>query len=68
MAKSGKRGPWLPIVVAAAILALAFAAVTFVRIERQSWRDEARPADCIVVLGAAEYSGRPSPVLRARLD
>ena len=32
-------------------------------IERQSTRDEARPADVIVVLGAAQYSGRPSPVL-----
>ena len=31
-------------------------------------RDEARPADAIVVLGAAQYVGRPSPVLRARLD
>ena len=30
--------------------------------------DQARPADVIVVFGAAEYSGRPSPVLRARLD
>src|SRR5437660_372584 len=29
---------------------------------------EARPADVILVLGAAEYRGRPSPVLRARLD
>jgi uncharacterized SAM-binding protein YcdF (DUF218 family) len=48
--------------------ALVFAALTYVRIERQSWRDEARKADCIVVFGAAEYSGRPSPVLRSRLD
>jgi uncharacterized SAM-binding protein YcdF (DUF218 family) len=31
-------------------------------------RDERRPVDAIVVLGAAEYNGRPSPVLRARLD
>ena len=31
-------------------------------------RDEARPAQAIVVLGAAQYSGKPSPVLRARLD
>src|SRR5881409_2273574 len=31
-------------------------------------RDEARPADAIVVLGAAQYNGRPSPVLKARLD
>ena len=38
------------------------------RIERQSTRDEAQPADVILVLGAAEYRGRPSPVLRARLD
>jgi uncharacterized SAM-binding protein YcdF (DUF218 family) len=30
--------------------------------------DFARPADAIVVLGAAQYDGRPSPVLRARLD
>src|SRR5262245_65178684 len=31
-------------------------------------RDEARPAAAIVVLGAAQYVGRPSPVLRARID
>lgn len=31
-------------------------------------RDMARPADAIVVLGAAQYAGRPSPVLKARLD
>ena len=31
-------------------------------------RDNASPADAIVVLGAAQYDGRPSPVLRSRLD
>lgn len=30
--------------------------------------DQARPAGSIVVLGAAQYDGRPSPVLKARLD
>jgi Uncharacterized conserved protein len=30
--------------------------------------DQARPAGAIVVLGAAQYVGHPSPVLRARLD
>ncbi len=30
--------------------------------------DQPNKADCILVLGAAEYSGRPSPVYRARLD
>lgn len=31
-------------------------------------QDQARPASAIAVFGAAEYDGRPSPVLRARLD
>jgi uncharacterized SAM-binding protein YcdF (DUF218 family) len=38
------------------------------RIAHQSTVDEAQAADIIVVLGAAEYRGKPSPVLRARLD
>ena len=38
------------------------------RIKEESTRDQAQPADMIIVMGAAEYSGRPSPVLRARLD
>jgi len=47
---------------------LIYIAYLSVRIEQQSFREEARPADVILVLGAAEYHGRPSPVLRARLD
>jgi uncharacterized SAM-binding protein YcdF (DUF218 family) len=47
---------------------LAFMAATAVRVMRAAGVDEARPAGAIVVLGAAEYAGRPSPVLRARLD
>jgi uncharacterized SAM-binding protein YcdF (DUF218 family) len=31
-------------------------------------RDTAAPADAIVVMGAAQYNGRPSPVFKARLD
>lgn len=38
-----------------------------VEIRNQAFVDEARKADIIIVLGAAEYSGRPSPVLEARL-
>jgi len=57
------------VLLAAALLALASAvAVVTVRIRRFARFDEARAADVIVVLGAAEYHGRPSPVLRARLD
>jgi uncharacterized SAM-binding protein YcdF (DUF218 family) len=37
-------------------------------IEHYATIDEARPADAIAVFGAAEYDGRPSPVLRARLE
>src|SRR5438445_5602179 len=37
-------------------------------IRRQSTVDEVQPADVILVLGAAEYRGRPSPVLEARLN
>lgn len=33
-----------------------------------SLRDQREPVDAIVVLGAAQYNGRPSPVLRARLE
>jgi uncharacterized SAM-binding protein YcdF (DUF218 family) len=37
-------------------------------IQQESLVDEAQPADAIMVLGAAEYRGRPSPVLEARLN
>jgi uncharacterized SAM-binding protein YcdF (DUF218 family) len=37
-------------------------------IQQESLIDEAQPADAIIVLGAAEYRGRPSPVLEARLN
>lgn len=47
---------------------VAYLAWIAVRIERQSEIDEARPADVIIIMGAAEYRGRPSPVLRARID
>jgi len=38
------------------------------QIRQQSTVDEARPADVIVILGAAAYRGHPSPVFKARLD
>jgi uncharacterized SAM-binding protein YcdF (DUF218 family) len=62
-----KRVIWIgsALIVVALTVYISYVAV---RIEHQSSRDEAQPADVILVLGAAEYSGRPSPVLRARLD
>jgi uncharacterized SAM-binding protein YcdF (DUF218 family) len=38
------------------------------RIWAQGQRDDQRPADAIVVMGAAQYDGRPSPLFAARLD
>jgi uncharacterized SAM-binding protein YcdF (DUF218 family) len=49
--------------VAAMVYTIALAAVLVT-----SQHDQRRPVDAIVVLGAAQYNGRPSPVLRARLD
>ena len=58
------RYAWaLPLLVAAACVVR-----TAIHIHRQSARDESRPADIILILGAAEYRGKPSPVLKARLD
>src|ERR1700756_2038238 len=54
--------------VLAATALVVYIAYLSVRIERQSIVDEARPADVILVLGAAEYRGKPSPVLEARLN
>ena len=56
--------------IAAAIAAVLLAAwaISMVLVDRVGQRDEAQKADAIVVLGAAQYVGRPSPVLRARVD
>jgi uncharacterized SAM-binding protein YcdF (DUF218 family) len=55
------------LVAALVALALAGIATTF-RIWQQGEEDDRGPADAIVVLGAAQYDGRPSPVFAARLD
>jgi len=55
-------------IVAFALLIVAFVGVTFVQVWLQSMRDEVKRADAIVVLGAAQWDGVPSPVLKARLD
>ena len=50
------------------VLLVVYVGGTFVQVYRASRHDGATPADAIVVLGAAQYNGRPSPVLRDRLD
>lgn len=56
------------IVALLAVAGVAYLMVTFAQVWQASRRDEARRADAIVVFGAAQYNGRPSAVLRARLD
>lgn len=52
----------------AVLLLVVYLAVTLAQVWMASRRDDARQAEAIVVFGAAQYNGRPSPVLRARLD
>jgi uncharacterized SAM-binding protein YcdF (DUF218 family) len=55
------------LIFGALALALVGGYATF-RVWAQGERDDRRPADAIVVLGAAQYDGRPSPRFAARLD
>ena len=50
------------------LLLVVYLAVTLAQVWLASRRDDAQQAEAIVVFGAAQYNGRPSPVLRARLD
>ena len=50
------------------VVTFAYLAVTAGQVFLASRRDETRPVQAIVVFGAAQYDGRPSPVLEARLD
>jgi uncharacterized SAM-binding protein YcdF (DUF218 family) len=74
-----KRRRWilraaLVLALALAVTALGWCRWVYVQIERYAALDQAAqvdgavPVDAIVVFGAAEYDGRPSPVYRARLD
>jgi uncharacterized SAM-binding protein YcdF (DUF218 family) len=54
--------------VAGGIAAVAATGFVTYRIWEQGTHDDRRPADAIVVMGAAQYDGRPSPVFAARID
>jgi uncharacterized SAM-binding protein YcdF (DUF218 family) len=60
--------PW-PLLLLAAVGALSlFSAIIGTRIVRAAAETPAKKADVIVIFGAAEYAGHPSPVYKARLD
>ena len=66
------RRPWgrrlLRSGLALLVVVVLYVGITFVQVWQASRSDRARKADAIVVLGAAQYDGRPSPVLQNRLD
>jgi uncharacterized SAM-binding protein YcdF (DUF218 family) len=70
-AVQGRRGGaklgWRLLAVVGVVVGMVYT-VAFVLVLIVSQLDERRAADAIVVLGAAQYNGWPSPVLRARLD
>jgi vancomycin permeability regulator SanA len=62
------RLPFMRLVLTGLAVLLATWAASLIAVLAWERHDQARPASAIVVLGAAQYVGRPSPVLRARLD
>lgn len=62
-----KRGEEFLLLIIPGVILLGFFGLCL-WIREQSRREELVPADAIVVLGAAQWNGRPSPVLQARLD
>jgi uncharacterized SAM-binding protein YcdF (DUF218 family) len=69
---TSKQSPWvrpLPLFFLAVAGALIlFLGITGSRIVRAAAEVPSRKADVIIIFGAAQYAGRPSPVYRARLD
>ncbi|HXM37770.1 MAG TPA: YdcF family protein [Gemmatimonadales bacterium] len=63
---TGRRA--LTAIVMLLVLAVLGWAAIVLDVAVHAARDQATTADAIVVLGAAQYNGRPSPVFRARLD
>jgi len=59
---------WVRLLVVVVVAVSLFVTVTAIEVVQTASQQELHPADAIVVFGAAEYSGRPSPVLKARLD
>jgi uncharacterized SAM-binding protein YcdF (DUF218 family) len=63
-----RRVPWKRLVGFGALLLFAYYVVSLVQVARAGRVNDPDAADVIVVLGAAQYDGTPSPQLAARLD
>jgi vancomycin permeability regulator SanA len=69
VAEGSRRPRWLLRLVGVALLvALAYVVVIGVQVVLASRQDQREQVDAIVVLGAAQYDGTPSPALQGRLD
>jgi uncharacterized SAM-binding protein YcdF (DUF218 family) len=67
-AKRVSRKTWLfAVAIPGTVLAIVFAFLAH-SVVHDAREQQLQPADAIVIFGAAEYDGRPSPVFRARLD
>lgn len=58
----------LRIVALGLVVAVGYVGYNVWNVRHWATQDQAEKADAIVVLGAAQYNGEPSPVLKARLD
>lgn len=72
-----RRAPWryatlmrrsLAVAVALVVLLVGYVGATFVQVIVYSGHDNRGPKDAIVVLGTAQYDGRPSPAFARRLN
>ncbi len=66
-----RRNAWwraLLVVLAVVVSSILYLGVTLFQVWNTGRSDHASPVDAIVVMGAAQYDGRPSPQLQARLD
>jgi uncharacterized SAM-binding protein YcdF (DUF218 family) len=63
-----RRIRWRRVVLAAAGVVVAYYVVTVFQVIRAGRDQQPESAEVIVVLGAAQYDGTPSPQLAARLD
>ncbi|HKT69373.1 MAG TPA: YdcF family protein [Terriglobales bacterium] len=68
VARACRKHPAAWIAALLVVCLVGWFAIACAQILRQAHTDEAHSASAIVVFGAAEYAGRPSPIYRARLD
>jgi len=63
-----RRRRWLRVCISMVLALVGYYAFNLIQVHLVGAGDQARAVDAIVVMGAAQYDGRPSPQLQARLD